>query len=305
MKSIMTNHWVQLPVFAGMLTVTLSSGALLAQSAPSPAESAGTVAHPLSPTPPAVQNAPASPEARQTALAPPTAQDTPATPAETAPAAAPEPPPPGYVRIEDDYLSGLQIYSGVTYPIQGTIGLAAGIYLAENYPSLSGASADTAPSITQSWWSEFDIGPSITLGPLSLTLEGGIAFDFAAKRALALNAPQLYTTLDIDKIHFESWLWTILYSPFDTPNNDYVHTRNWLLYKLSGAFALGPELDFNVNLNGKYGKSGLVSLPIGGRVDLTFGANTIALFVGYQTDKDSRGPGNQAAVGRFGLIHNF
>jgi len=191
----------------------------------------------------------------------------------------------------------------VTYPIQGSIGLAAGIYLAENYPSLSGT--NTSPAITHSWWSEFDIGPSITVGPLSLTLEGGVAFDFAAKRAIALNAPQLYTTLDIDKIHFESWLWTILYSPFDTPNNDYVHTRNWVLYKLTGAFALGPELDFNVNLNGKYGKSGLVSLPVGGKVDLTFGANAIALFVGYQTDKDSRGPGNQAAVGRFGLIHNF
>jgi len=301
MKPIMTNHLVRLPVFAGMLTVTLATGTLLAQSAqstqsvPSLAASVAAVAEPPSAKPPVVQNT----------LAAPGATYTPAAPAETAAATPPEPPPPGYFRIEDDYLSGLQIYAGVTYPIQGSISLATGIYLAENYPSLSGGGTNTTPTIAQSWWSEFDIGPSITLGPLSLTLEGGIAFDFAAKRAIALNAPQLYTTLDIDKIHFESWLWTILYSPFDTPNNDYVHTRNWLLYKLSGPFALGPELDFNVNLNGKYGKSGLVSLPIGGKVDLTFGANTIALFVGYQTDKDSRGPGNQAAVGRFGLIHNF
>jgi hypothetical protein len=94
-----------------------------------------------------------------------------------------------------------------------------------------------------------------------------------------------------------------LYSPFDTPSNDYVHTRNWLVYKATNAIALGPELDFNINLNGKYGKKGLVSLPIGGRVELSFGTSSIALFLGYQTDKDSRGPDNHAVVGRFALVH--
>src|SRR5512145_2211420 len=158
--------------------------------------------------------------------------------------AAASAPAPGYVRLEDDYLSGFQVYAGVTYPLGHSLGLAAGIYLAENYPALQVADASIPPSLSQSWWSEFDLGPSLASGPLSLTLEAGIAFDFASKRATALNVPQLYTTVDFAKFHFESWIWTILYSPFDTPSNDYLHARNWLLYKASGAFSLGPELEF-------------------------------------------------------------
>lgn len=251
---------------------------------------------------PVVTQAPAvSPETRTSA----NSETKPPGQIADAPEVAASTPAPGYVRLEDDYLSGFQVYAGVTYPLGHSIGLAAGIYLAENYPALQIGDANIPTSLSQSWWSEFDLGPSITIGPLSLTLEGGIAFDFASKRATALNAPQLYTTVDFAKFHFESWIWTILYSPFDTPSNDYVHARNWLLYKASGAFSIGPELEFNINLQGKHGKSGLVSLPVGGRVELAFGASSIALFLGYQTDKDSRGANDQAAVGRFALIHNF
>ncbi len=277
-----------------------------------------TTAAPTGESVPSKPPASAPPAASPAAAASTKPSETPATasnqtaPEATQPAAAtplvatpPEPPPPGYLRLEDDYLSGLQVYAGVTYPLSNSFGLTSGIYVAENYPALSVGNANTPPTLAQSWWSEFDIGPTLTLGPVAITLEAGIAFDWAAKRAIALNSPQLYTTVDISKVHFESWIWTILYSPFNTPTNDYIHTRNWLLYKLTGAFSAGPELEFNINLNDKYGKNGLVSLPLGGRVELAFGANTIALFLGYQTDKDSRGPNNQAAVGRFALIHNF
>ncbi len=231
--------------------------------------------------------------------------------AHSAPASASQPDgatplPPGFLRMEHDYLSGLQAFVYTTYPLTGPWGVAAGIYVAETYPSISLGDASSHPSLRQSWWSEFDLGPSVTLGPLSISLESGIVFDWAAKRAAALNAPQLYLTFDLKPLYFESWVWTILYSPFDTPANDYIHNRNWLLYRFSSVVALGPELEFNVNLNEKYGKGGLVSLPVGGRLELAFSASSsLALFVGYQTKAEGRGPEDQAAVGRFGLVHRL
>lgn len=213
-------------------------------------------------------------------------------------------PPPGSFRVEDDCFSGLKFRGGVAYPLRDGFGLAAGIYLAESLPAVSGSHINGATSIAQTWWSKYDIGPTISLGPKSLAPEVGIAFDFATKRALALNVPRIDATLDFGRFHFESWLWNILYSSFYTPNNDHVHTRNWLPYKLLGTLLLGPELKFNINLNDTYGTKGLVSLPVGGRFELNLGSSKVAALVGYQTDKDSRGPNGQAAVGRLAFVHN-
>jgi hypothetical protein len=202
----------------------------------------------------------------------------------------------------------LQLWAGATYPLAENIGLATDIYIAENWPLASTDASGAVTGAVNSWWGEFDIGPAFTFGPLSLTPMVGLAFDWAAKRSVAINGPQLYTILNTEKVYFESWIWTLLYSPFkDQVASNYFHTRNWILYKLSGTVAVGPQIELWTNLQDKVGPKGITSLPIGGHVDLAYGTgNTLGLFLGYETHKDAReAVGGKGAVGRITFVHNF
>jgi hypothetical protein len=236
---------------------------------------------------------------------PPAASATPEA-AASEPAGAPPPaeesaPVPSYFRIDHDYLFGLQLWAGATYPLGESVGLASDIYIAENYPS--GDVADGTLSL-QSWWGEFDIGPSFALGPVSLTPMVGVAFDWAVKKAVAINGPQLYTIVSTDPIYFESWVWTVLYSAFDKNGaNDYIHTRNWLLYKLCDAAAVGPQLEYTYDLEDK----STVAFPLGGHVELAYGTgNSLGLFLGYELKKRVREAADDAgAEGRLTFVHNF
>jgi hypothetical protein len=230
-----------------------------------------------------------------------------ATATPTAPAAAaPEPGPSSYFRIDHDYAFGLQLWAGATHPLVEGIGLASDIYIAEvEDPLYRGA--------TYSWYGEFDIGPAFTLGPLSITPMVGAGFDWGAKHTNLINGPQLYTIISLDKIYFESWIWTFLYSPFkEQPAPDQFHTRDWILYKLSDTLGIGPQIELWYNLkgrtiNGVAYQSGITQLPIGGHVEIGYGTgNSLGVFVGYdasRTGRDTRG-GN-GAVGRFTFVHNF
>ncbi len=284
------------------------SGHALAQTAPAAPAASAPAAAPAAPA--AAAPAPATPapaEAAAPATAPAT---TPAADAAAAaPAAAPAPAaPPSYFRIDHDYAFGLQLWAGATYPITDTIGLASDIYIAENYPGVARDATGVPTGVAQSWWGEFDLGPAFTFGPLSVTPMVGLAFDWAAKRAIAINGPQLYTIVNTDKVYFESWIWTVLYSPFkDAPVSDYFHTRDWVLYKLSNTVAVGPQLELWTNLQGKFGTKGISALPVGGHVDLSYGTgNTLGIFLGYETHKDAReAVGGKGAVGRLTFVHNF
>lgn len=278
------------------------SGHAMAQTAPAAeAASAPPTAPAVAPAPPQAEAAPGPAPSEAPPATTPPAEAAAATPA-TAPAA-----PPSYFRIDHDYMFGLQLWAGATYPLSDTIGLASDIYIAENFPAV-GADADGAPKLAQSWWGEFDIGPAFTFGPLSVTPMVGMAFDWAAKRAVAINGPQLYTIVNTDKIYFESWIWTVLYSPFkDSVASDYFHTRDWVLYKISNTVAVGPQLELWTNLQSKFGNKGISSLPVGGHVDLAYGTgNTLGLFLGYETHKATReDAGGKGAVGRLTFVHNF
>jgi hypothetical protein len=131
----------------------------------------------------------------------------------------------------------------------------------------------------------------------------GVAFDWAAKKAVAINGPQLYTVLNLDKIYFESWVWTVLYSAFDKKGpNDYVHTRDWVLYKLTDKIGLGPQLEYSYDIEDKRTVFGF---PVGGHLELAYGAgNSLGLFLGYDTNKSTRVDGAGAA-GRLTFVHNF
>jgi hypothetical protein len=208
-----------------------------------------------------------------------------------------------YIRLDHDYMFGIQLWAGATFPLANGVGLATDIYAPENYPYVSGDGA-----AVQSWWGEFDIGPAITVGPLTVTPMAGVAFDWAAKRAVALNAPQLYTVMSTDKFYFESWIWTVLYSPFKAPvYNNYFHTRNWALYKFSKAIGVGPQFEFTYLLNDTVAPKGTSAMPLGGHVELSYGAgNSLGLFLGYELDKDVRKlAGGRGVEGRLTFVHNF
>lgn len=269
-----------------------------AQTAPS-AEPA-TSAAPAAPAPELAASAAAP------AATPPAETTAAAAPAAEAPAEAPAPAVPSYFRIDHDYAFGLQLWAGATHPLGDGIGLATDIYLTEGQTgAYKGA--------TYSWYGEFDIGPAFTFGPLSITPMVGVAFDWGAKHVNLINGPQLYTILNTDKIYFESWIWTLLYSPFkEAPSPDIFHTRDWVLYKLSNTVAVGPQIELWYNLKSKeisgtpY-KSGVTSLPIGVHADIAYGTgNTLGLFLGYEANEDGRNAkGGNGAVGRFTFVHNF
>ena len=115
-------------------------------------------------------------------------------------------------RIDDDYQFGIQLWAGATHSLGGGVGLATDIYLAEGEPGVYKGPGGLP--VANSWYGEFDIGPAFTFGPLSLTPMAGIGYDWGAKHVTALNLPQLYTILNTDSIYIESWIWTLLYSPF-------------------------------------------------------------------------------------------
>jgi hypothetical protein len=230
------------------------------------------------------------------------------------PPAAEEPakPIPSYFRIDHDYLFGLQLWAGATYPLLDWLGLSTDIYIAENYPAFAGGTVSggaLSGNLTQSYWGEFDLGPALTLGPLSVTPMVGIAFDWAARRPVAINGPQLYTILNLDRIYFESWVWTLLYSPFKEPvYSNYIHTRNWLLFKATPNIGIGPQFEYTYNLNTQgSGTKGTQAMPLGGHVELAYGTgNSLGLFLGYELDKDLRAAKDgKAAAGRLTFVHNF
>jgi hypothetical protein len=212
-----------------------------------------------------------------------------------------------YFRFDQDYMFGTQLWAGATYPLIDGLGISADIYVPENYPGLSVDQTGTA-KLSNSWWGEFDIGPSLTLGPLTVTPMAGIAFDWAAKKAIAINAPQLYTVINFNKIYFESWWWTVLYSPLHNPvYSNYFHTRNWVLYKISKVISAGPQMELMYNLNTQgYGIKGLTAAPLGGHVELAFGTgNSLGLFLGYEMSRQIRTLNGSAADGRLTFVHNF
>jgi len=309
----MRNHALLINCSVALSLLVGASGLAMAQTA-APATPAANAPTPAASAPTAPAAAPETPGAAAVATPPPMAPaaDASATPA--APAAAPatppaDAPPASYFRIDHDYAFGLQLWAGATYPLGEGIGLASDIYIAEVAAGGYQDKSRTTYVPGFSWYGEFDIGPALTFGPLSLTPMVGIGFDWAAKHVNALNAPQLYTILNTDKIYIESWIWTFLYSPFKQQDFDnYFHTRDWILYKLSGTVAIGPQIELWTNLQDKVsGHKGVTSLPVGGHVDLSYGTgNTLGLFVGYEANKFGRDlRGGNAAVGRFTFVHNF
>jgi hypothetical protein len=220
-----------------------------------------------------------------TETAPPTVADTGEAAAEEGSATA------GWFRVDTDSL-GTQFWLGATHEVGG-FALASDIYVVGSF-------------------AEFDIGPSFSFGNLALTPMVGIGFDFETTDIASLIAPQLFTIYEMEKLYFESWVQVFLNSPLTDGAQDLGYTRNFLLYKASDSVAVGPQVEVTYSLNEEAAdvmagiegfETGIVSLPVGGRVNLGYGKNnTLGLFVGYETEAPD---GADAIAGRFTFVRTW
>jgi len=191
----------------------------------------------------------------------------------------------GWFRVDTDSLA-TQFWLGATHDL-GPIAIASDIYVVGSY-------------------AEFDIGPSFSVGNLSLTPMIGIGFDFTTENVVTLNAPQLYASYDTSSLYFESWVQLFVNSPFATDAEDSFYTRNFLLYKVADEMQIGPQVEVSYRVNDVESMmltSGVTSLPVGARVNLGYGkSNTLGIFLGYDTKAAS---GSDGVAGRFTFVRSW
>jgi hypothetical protein len=284
----------------------LTTGAL-AEEAPAPAPATAPIA------PAAAPAAEASPAAAPPAEAAPAPA---ATTAEAAPAvevaAAADAPAamPGWMRIDSDG-GGVQLWGGFTYPLTDGVGLAMDMYV------FQGLLNNTLTSL-----GEFDIGPAITAGPLTLTPMIGLQIDWTSRKAQAL-VPQFYAVGSLGPIYTEFWFQYYLNSVFneapmgaDVANQIYVRLIGD--FKINDYVAAGLELDLAHDSEGldREGQDAkLRSLAIGPNVMFSnAGAgSSFMIFLGYETKKFYANGGGLAVnddsanhlTGRLTFVHNF
>jgi hypothetical protein len=91
------------------------------------------------------------------------------------------------------------------------------------------------------------------------------------------------------------------------------YTRNFLLFKATDDFRIGPQIEATLALNdaakiGPEADKSLRSLPVGGAIMYNAHgdwAGSILMFVGYETVKDARPPGSDKLTGRLTYLHYF
>jgi hypothetical protein len=190
-----------------------------------------------------------------------------------------------WFRLDTDSL-GTQLWFGASHSAGGFT-LASDIYVV-------GSTA------------ELDVGPSFSVGDLALTPMVGIVFDFATTNVTGFVAPQVFSIYDAGPIYFESWIQWFVNSLFSDGGRDLLYTRNFLLYKVSDALRVGPqiELSYGTNSDEMAGfDTGIVQLPIGGCVNLSYGENnTLGIFLGYET---KAADDSDAVAGRFTFIRSW
>jgi hypothetical protein len=166
---------------------------------------------------------------------------------------------------------------------------------------------------------EFDIGPAIVAGPVTVTPMIGLQMNWAARRAAAV-VPQLYVVGGPDPIYTELWLQWYNYAAFKDPNlgplgmQSYLYGRFFVDYEAHKYVAFGPQVEWTLALNDAAKAlpedatepSSLASLVIGGNVMLTnYGkSNTLIGFLGYELQSPNTSAFRHLA-GRLTFIRNF
>jgi hypothetical protein len=271
-----------------LISTVAALGALIPAAAWAQEQPAATAPSP--PPAPAGATAAAPP-----ATTPATVETPTSAPAGSEPAAAPAPagptPAPGWMRIDSDFF-GVQLWGGGTLPLADGIGLAMDIYVNQTATNSYG---------------EYDIGPAITAGPLTLTPMIGFQFDWTARKAAAL-VPQFYATGSLGPMYTEFWFQFYDYKMFDGASNQ-INMRLFSDYKISDYVAIGPEIDLNYDSVGLPNNKGdmkkVYNLPIGANVMFSnLGLNSMLMaFVGYETGDPTADKNH--LTGRLTFVHNF
>ena len=186
----------------------------------------------------------------------------------------------GWFRIDTDSLS-TQFWVGANHDV-GDLTIASDVYLVGSV-------------------GELDVGINYTAGGLSLTPMVGMAFDFATTNAVSLVAPQLFAAYDNAEIYVEWWSQMFWNSQFDATAQDVLYNRAFALYKLGNVLAVGPQAEASYSV--RKGERGVTSLPLGGRINLSYGKhNTLGLFLGFETEAPD---GADGIAGRFTLLRTW
>jgi hypothetical protein len=236
--------------------------------------------------------APDAPPAPAPAEAPAAAPAPEAAPAAEVTAAAPAAWP-GWVRVDSD-LFGVQLWGGATAPLGDGLGLAFDAYLTE--PFVAGANL-----------AEFDIGPAITVGGLTLTPMIGAQFDWSA-HTFAAFVPQFYAVGTLGPVYTELWLQYFNYNSLykyrakvNPAADNLLYLRFFADYKISDYVGVGPQIELTQDFTAKK----MFNMPVGANVFFfqAGAASTFQLFLGYETKKKNFG--NNALAGRLSFVHNF
>lgn len=252
------------------LGALVPAAAFAQDAAPAPAPEAAPA--------PAPEAAPApAPEAAPAAEAAPAPEAAPAASAAW----------PGWMRVDSD-LFGVQLWGGATAPLGDGLGLAFDAYVTGTI-------------------GEFDIGPAITAGGLTLTPMIGAQFDWAS-HTLASFVPQFYAIGTLGPIYTELWVQYFNYNTLykyrekvSPAADNLLYVRFFPDYKINDYVAVGPQIEITQDFTA--GK--LFNMPIGANVFFSqAGANsTFQLFLGYETQKDAFA--DKHLAGRLSYVHNF
>lgn len=187
-----------------------------------------------------------------------------------------------YFRFDADRL-GTQLWAGGNHPI-------GGFELATD--------ARLAGSLGEAY-----VGANLTFGDFRLRPLLGMAFDFSTENAVHMSAPLIIGAYDGPMFLGEFWYQLVFASPFDDTAENYFYTRNFLLYKVSESFAVGPQMELTYILNQE---TEVRSLPLGGQLSVAYGANDrLSLFLGYDTEEKASGPNSDRVAGRITYVHRW
>ena len=175
----------------------------------------------------------------------------------------------GWFQIDVDSL-GTYFLVGASHPLSGGISFDSNIYV-NNYLG------------------EFDMGvtfPVIANDSMALLLTPmlGVGFKYNSPDGPYALYPQIFAILPAGKIFGFHWTIATVKTIFDDKSINELYNRTYITYAINDTVAIGPQFESVLGL-GENG--GLWALNFGGRLNLGYGkANTLGIYVGYETKKD-------------------
>ena len=177
----------------------------------------------------------------------------------------------GWFQIDVDSL-GTYFLVGANHPIGGGgVSIASNIYVNDHL-------------------GEFDLGvtlPVVKSDSVSLALQPmlGVGFDYTGADGPDALFPQFFAFLNAPDIFFFHWTIGTLSTVFDDESVNELYNRSFLTYSLNDTIAIGPQVESVFVFADDLDKP--LKLNFGGRINIGYGkANTLGIYVGYETKKE-------------------